>query len=192
MVIKPAFENHIIELNEQFDQDIKKGNQNEAMAKLVRGVFKAAGEYHNYIVGNSHLNDVQACGLLAKTLMDNLTAVAVYPELSSLANEYINKNISLYKEIVAEDYRYGDRIDNYAVDYVPSKNYTLEEIMKGAQSQENEIDDVKANDISSVYDDDDYEPAFDDDNPFVENDGKIAPQVSEEPKQSVPTLNNNK
>ena len=27
-------------------------------------------------------------------------------------------------------------------------------------------------------------------NPFVDNGGKIAPQVSQEPKQNVPTLNN--
>ena len=32
---------------------------------------------------------------------------------------------------------------------------------------------------------------FGEDNPFVGNDGKIAPQVSQEPKQNVPTLNNN-
>ena len=35
------------------------------------------------------------------------------------------------------------------------------------------------------------EPAFDEDNPFVENGGKIAPQVSQAPQQNVPTLNNN-
>lgn len=160
------------------------------MAKLVRGVFKVADDYHVYIMGNSNLYQVQSCGLLAKTLMDNLTAVAVYPELSALANEYIDKNISLYKEIATEDYLYSDRIDNYPVDYVPSKNYTLEDIMKEEQSQENEIDDVKANDDSSVYDEDDYEPAFGEENPFVEDSGKIAPQVSQEPKQNEPTLNN--
>ena len=190
MVIKPAFEDHINELNEQFDQDIKKGNQNEAMAKLVRGVFKVADEYQVYIVGNSKLGRVQACGILAKTLIDNLTAVAVYPELSSLANEYIDKNVSIYKEIYDFDLFYNTAIDNYALDQNPNVNYTLEDIMKGAQSQENEIDDVKANDDSSVYDDDDYEPVFDNDNPFVENDDKIVPQVPQEPKQNVPTLNN--
>jgi hypothetical protein len=188
MVIRPAFENHINELNEQFDQDIKNGNQREAVAKLVRGVFKAADEYPTFIVGNSKLGRVQACGILAKTLTDNLTAVAVYPQLSSLANEYIDKNVSLYKEIFDSDLFYKEEIDNYALDHNSTVTYTLEDIMKGAQSQENEIDNVN-NDASSVYDD--YEPAFDDDNPFVEDNGKIAPQVSQEPKQNVPTLNNN-
>jgi hypothetical protein len=191
MVIRPAFENHINELNKQFDQDIKNGNQREAVAKLVRGVFKAADEYQAYIVGNSKLGRVQACGILAKTLIDNLTAVAVYPELSSLANEYIDKNVSIYKEISDEDLFYNEAINDYALDQNPTVTYTLEDIMKGDQSQENEIDNVN-NDASSAYDDlDDYEPAFDEDNPFVENDGKIAPQISQEPKQNVPTLNNN-
>ena len=190
MVIKPAFEDHINELNEQFDQDIKKGNQNEAVAKLVRGVFKVADEYYAYIVGNSNLNRVQACGILAKTLIDNLTAVAVYPELSSLANEYIGKNVSIYKEISDSDLFYDTEIDNYALDQNPTVNYTLEEIMKGEQSQDKKIDNVN-NDASSAYDDlDDYEPAFDEDNPFVENASEIAPQVAQAPKQNVPTLNN--
>ena len=56
--------------------------------------------------------------------------------------------------------------------------------------QENEIDNVN-NDASNVYDDfEEYEPAFDEDNPFVEDSGKIVLQVSQEPKQNVPTLNN--
>jgi hypothetical protein len=181
---------HINELNEQFDQDIKKGNQREAVAKLVRGVFKAAHEYQSDIVGNSKLDRVQACGILAKTLIDNLTAVAVYPQLSSLANEYIDKNVSIYKEIFDADLFYNEAINDYALDQNPTVTYTLEDIMKGAQSQENEIGGAKAKDDSSVYDDlDDYEPAFDDENPFVENDGKIVPQVSQESKQNVPTVN---
>ena len=178
----------IKDLNEQFDQDIKNGNQNEAMAKLVRGVFKVADEYKNYIVGNSKLDRVQACGILAQTFINNLTAVSIYPQLEGIANEYIKNNIALYKEIVSEDYLYSEKIDRYPVDYVPSGNYTLEDLMKVNQSQENEVGDVN-NDNSSVYDDDDYEPAFnDDDNPFVENEGKIVPQVSQAHKKDVPNL----
>ena len=193
MVIKPAFENHINELNVQFDQDIKKGNQNEAMAKLVRGVFKVADEYQAYIVGNSKLGRVQACGILAKTLIDNLTAVAVYPQLSSLANEYIDKNVSIYKEIFDADLFYDEAINDYALDQNATEAYTLEELMKMDQTQSKNINNVN-DDVSSVYSDDvgDYEPAFDDDNPFVENSGEIAPQVSQEPKQNVPTISNSK
>ena len=44
----------------------------------------------------------------------------------------------------------------------------------------------------SVYSDDDYEPAFGNDNPFMEDSGEIAPQVSQEPKQNVPTISNSK
>ena len=189
MVISPAFNEHINDLNEQFDQDIKKGNQNESVAKLVRGVFKAAYEYQAYIVGNSKLGRVQACGILAKTLIDNLTAVAVYPELSSLANEYIDKNVSIYKEISDSDLFYDIAINDYTLDQNATVTYTLEDIMKGAQSQENEIDNVN-NDASNAYDDlDDYEPAFDeDDNLFVENDGEIVPQVSQSNQIKAPSI----
>lgn len=44
-------------------------------------------------------------------------------------------------------------------------------------------------DVSSVYSDDEYEPAFGEDNPFMEDDSEIAPQVSQAPKQNVPTMN---
>ena len=37
---------------------------------------------------------------------------------------------------------------------------------------------------------DDKERVFDAEHPFVEDRGKIAPQVSQVPKQNVPTLNN--
>ena len=94
MVVKPAFTKDIKDLNEQFDQDVKNGNQNEAMAKLVRGVFKVADEYKNYIVGNSKLDRVQACGILAQTFINNLTAVSIYPQLEGIANEYIKNNIA--------------------------------------------------------------------------------------------------
>jgi hypothetical protein len=183
MVIRPAFDERINYLNKQFDQDIKKGNQREAVAKLVRGVFKAAHEYQSYIVGNSKLDCVQACGILAKTLTDNLTAVAVYPQLSSLANEYIDKNVSLYKEIFDSDLFYKEEIDNYALDHNPTVTYALEDIMKGGQSQENEIDNVNNNAFSADDDIGDYEPAFDEeDNPFIDNVGDKSPQVSEQPQ----------
>lgn len=188
MVINPAFNEHINELNEQFDQDIKKGNQNETVAKLVRNVFKVADEYQAYIVGNSKLGRVQACGILAKTLIDNLTAVAVYPELSSLANEYIDKNVSIYKEIEDNDLFYDEAIDDYALDHNPTGTYTLEELMKMDQTQSKNINNVN-DDVSSLYSDDEYEPAFGGDNPFMEDDSEIVPQVSQAPKQNVPTMN---
>ena len=100
-----------------------------------------------------------AVAMIAKMFIDNFTAVSIYPELGGIVNEYMKDNIALYKEIDTKGLSYGQEIDNYAVDYVPSEEYFKE-------------------------------PAFGKDNPFVENGGQIAPQVSQEPKQNVSTLNN--
>ena len=189
MVLRPAFQKHINDLNKQFDQDIKSGNQNDAMAKLVRGVFKVANQYNSLTRSGSNVNNVNGCAIIAQTFINNLTAVSIYPQLEGVANEYIKNNVALYKEIVEQDYVYSEKIEGYAVDYAPSGNYTLEDLLKVDQSQKNVIGNEKDNDVSSVYDDDnDYEPAFDDNNPFIENEGEIVPPVSQAPKKDVPNL----
>ena len=148
-VVNSAFD-AINVLNQQFDQDIKNGNQREAMAKLVRGVFKATHEHVSLSVSGSDINKVAGCVILAQAFINNLTAVSIYPELSDLANEYIKNNTAIYKEIEKEDYFYENEIDNYPVDYVPEGNYTLEDLMKEDQPQNEGIDNV--DDGISEYD----------------------------------------
>jgi hypothetical protein len=157
MVIKPAFET-IKNLNVEFDQDIKNGNQREAVAKLVRGVFKAAYQQTPLTISGSGINKVDGCAILAQTFINNLTAVSIYPDLKGLANEYIKNNTALCKEIIEEDYFYTEKVDEYAVDYVPS----------GEKSQE------------QVFDDEN--------NPFLEDVGNKSPQISGQIKHDVPHL----
>lgn len=127
MVVNPAFKD-INNLNAQFDQDIKNGNQKDAVAKLVRGVFKVADRHNSLIRSGSGVDKFDAIAIIAQTFIDNLTAVSIYPQLRGDANEYIKNNNALYKEIVEEDYVYSEKIDDYAVDYVPSVKESHERV----------------------------------------------------------------
>ena len=157
MIIKPAFET-INNLNVEFDQDIKNGNQKEAVAKLVRGVFKAAYQQTPLTISGSGINKVDGCAILAQTFINNLTAVSIYPDLKGLANEYIKNNTALCKEIIEEDYFYTEKVDEYAVDYVPSGEVSHEQVF----------------DVN--------------DNPFLEDVAHKSPQISGQIKQDVPRI----
>ena len=90
-------------------------------------------------------------------------------------------------------------IDNFtAVSIYPELGGVVNEYMKDNAALYNEIE---TKGLSYGKEIDNYavdyvpseeyfkEPAFGEENPFVGNDGKIAPQVSQAPKQNVPTLN---
>ena len=49
---------------------------------------------------------------------------------------------------------------------------------------------IEAEVVAAPNGNDEKEKVFDEKNPFVEDSGKIAPQVSQEPKQNMPMLNN--
>jgi hypothetical protein len=121
-VIAPAFDEHIKSLNEQFDKDMKNGNQRDAMAKLVRGIFKTVNNYNSIVISGSSVKRVQGCEILANMFINNLTAVSLYPDLAGVANEYIKNNLAIFKKISEEGRSYRDTIDNYSLDHVPNDN----------------------------------------------------------------------
>ena len=118
--------NRFNELNEQFDKDMPTGNQKDAVAKLVRGSFMVAQSVSVMATSGCDVDKIDACAMIAKMFIDNFTAVSIYPELGGIVNEYMKDNIALYKEIDTKGLSYGQEIDNYAVDYVPSEEYFKE------------------------------------------------------------------
>ena len=118
--------NRFNELNEQFDKDMPTGNQKDAVAKLVRGSFMVAQSVSVMATSGCNVDKIDACAMIAKMFIDNFTAVSIYPELGGIVNEYMKDNIALYKEIDTKGLSYGQEIDNYAVDYVPSEEYFKE------------------------------------------------------------------
>ncbi len=160
----------INQLNENFDAAVANGGDpKKEMAKVVHGVFKTTDKFFKETekeflgrVIETSLDNMEGLKIAVQFIIDNLTAAAIYPnELSDAVSEYMEQNLAIYEEIATDGKEYADEIGNY------------QKMLEG--------DAVVG---------DDYEPAFGDDNPFVENDDKIVPQVPQEPKQNVPTLNN--
>jgi hypothetical protein len=71
----------------------------------------------------------------------------------------------------------------------------MKELSKQNKDFISAMEEVEFNRINGVSNNggsytDNKEKVFNEENPFVENGGEIAPQVSQEPKQNVPTMNN--
>ncbi len=191
VLLKNAFKD-INELNEAFDAALAEGNDyKKETAKLVRGVFKIAVKQGNIYLNGTSLEKSIGYEIIAKVLMDNLTAVALYPELRDLANEYLKNNVGLYKELASNGKSYGTQIDKFAMDYVPKKDIVVE--IK-EEKQEDIIDDDEDNlyNEEESYYEGDKEKVFSEDNPFPENGAKKSSQVSQETKINPLTMNNNK
>ena len=79
-------------------------------------------------------------------------------------------------------------LDGIVNEYMKNNIALYNEIESKGLSYGKEIDNYAVDYVPS----EEYfkEPAFGEDNPFVEDSGKIVLQVSQEPKQHVPTLNN--
>jgi hypothetical protein len=128
---------------------------------------------------------------LAKTFLDNFTAVSVYPELGGIANECLQKNVSLYQEIFKSKATYSKVIDNYAVDYTPKRKYPLEEIFKDKQSNEidNAMNDKKE---PSVVNDGRNEKVFNDGALFAEDSVNKSAPIKAQPTLDTTTISKGK
>lgn len=152
----------ITELNQQFDEAVANGgNPKKEMQKVVNGIFQSTVERFSMNVVDGKLEKVEAFKNATQIIVNNFTAAAIYPnELKEAVNAYINQNVEIYKEIVEAGKEYSKEIGNY-------KQQLEQDVLDGKR-----------------------EPVFDDEHPFVEDSGKIASQVSGQPKQNVTTLNN--
>jgi hypothetical protein len=160
-VLTQGFET-INQLNENFDAAVANGGDpKKEMAKVVHGVFKTTEKlfretekaFSGQAIENS-LDKMEGLKIAAQVIIDNFTAAAIYPnELSDAVNEYMEQNLAIYEEIVTSDKEYGEAIEDY------------KQMLEG---------DAVAGD--------DYEPVFNDDNPFVESNVNKSAPVNQQPQ----------
>ena len=151
----------INELNENFDKAVENGaDPKKEMAKVVHGVFKETVKAFSGYMIETGVDKMEGLKIAAELITNQLTAAAIYPnELGNAVNEYIERNLAIYEEIVTNDKEYGEAIEDY------------KQMLEG---------DAVAGD--------DHEPVFNDDNPFVESNVNKSAPVQQQPQISVPKL----
>ena len=129
----------------------------------------------------------------AKELMSGMTIKGATYRLAfvQLTVDYMVQNYSPAVHLEAlQEFKQGVMFRNEELLSL-SLNYTPAKIAEYAEKAKPEYDKlIEAEAVAVPNGNDEKEKVFDEANPFVENSGKIAPQVSQEPKQNVPTLNN--
>ena len=160
-MVLTAFCDEINGLNKAFDEAVANGGDpKKEMAKVVHGVFKGTEEVFSKYMTETGLDKMEGLKIAAEIITSSLTAAAIYPnELSEAVNTYIEQNVAIYEEIVTNGKEYGEEIGNY-------KKMLEEDVLL----------------------EDGYEPAFDENNPFVENDVAKSAPIVEQPKINVPSI----
>ena len=151
----------INKLNENFDKAVENGaDPKKEMAKVVHGVFKETVKAFSGYMIETGVDKMEGLKIAAELITNQLTAAAIYPnELGNAVNDYIERNLAIYEEIVMNDKEYGEAIEDY------------KQMLEG--------DAVAGND---------HEPVFGKDNPFVESNVNQSAPVQQQPQISVPKL----
>ena len=151
----------INELNENFDKAVENGaDPKKEMAKVVHGVFKETVKAFSGHMIETGVDKMEGLKIAAELITNQLTAAAIYPnELGNAVNDYIERNLAIYEEIVGQDKVYGEEIGNY-------KKMLEEDVVAG----------------------DDHEPVFGKDNPFVESNVNKSAPVNQQPQINAPSL----
>ena len=158
-------------LNKKFDEGKEAGKDVKAlMQEYMKGVIPEAKELMS--------------GMPIKGAAYRLAFV-------QLTVDYVVQNYSPAVHLEAlQEFKQGamfrsEELLNLSLNYAPAT------IAEYAAKVKPDYDRLVASEVVAVPNgNDEKEKVFGEENPFVENDGKIAPQVSQEPKQDVPTLNN--
>ena len=130
----------------------------------------------------------------AKELMSGMTIKGAAYRLAfvQLTVDYVVQNYSPAVHLEAlQEFKQGamfrnEELLNLSLNYAPAK---IAEFAAKVKPDYDKL--IEAEAVAVPNGNDEKEKVFDEKNPFVENSGKIAPQVSQEPKQNVPTLNAN-
>ena len=145
----------INELNENFDKAVENGaDPKKEMAKVVHGVFKETVKAFSGYMIETGVDKMEGLKIAAELITNQLTAAAIYPnELGNAVNDYIERNLAIYEEIVTNNKEYGEAIEDY------------KQMLEG--------DAVAGND---------HEPVFNNDNPFVESNVNKSAPVNQQPQ----------
>jgi hypothetical protein len=161
----------IDELNKKFDEGKAEGKDEKALMQ----------EYMKGLVPEAKLL-VSAIGVKG-------TAYRI--AFAQLAVDYLVQNYSPAVHVEAlQEFKQGamfrnEELLNLSLNYAPAK---IAEFAAKVKPDYDKL--IEAEVVAAPNGNDEKEKVFDEANPFVENSGKIAPQVSQEPKQNAPTLNN--
>ena len=90
--------------NQKFDEGIENGNDPKVeMERVVTSIFKVAAQVvESFAEGLSDELKAQSTKVIAKVMVDTITAGAIYPALGEVANGYLEEIVGRYNEIVAE------------------------------------------------------------------------------------------
>ena len=176
---------NIGQINADFDSAIATGADPKAemdhvVRKLFVDAFKAVKAWADY---STMENKIEATKIVAKTMLERHTALALHSDkLGDAVNGYVEQYTNTMKEFSRQGKDFISEMEE--VEFNRMNGEIGFEDDDSSRSEE-EIN----SDLGGDYTDD-KEKVFDDDNPFVEDSGEIAPQVSQEPKQNAPTMNN--
>ena len=166
------------ELGAKLDGLNKKFDEGKAEGKDVKALMQ---EYMKGVIPE------------AKELMSGMTIKGAAYRLAfvQLTVDYVVQNYSPAVHLEAlQEFKQGamfrsEELLNLSLNYTPAK------IAEYAEKIKPDYDKLVASEVVAVPNgNEEKEKVFGEDNPFVEDSGKIASQVSQEPKQNVPTLNN--
>ena len=204
---------NIGQINADFDSAIATGADPKAemehvVRKLFVDAFKAVKSWGDY----SQMEDkIEATKIMAQTMLERHTALALHADkLGDAVNGYVEQYTNTMKELSKQNKDFISEMEEFEfkrMNDISSNSVSNNNEIKANKIEEKEIQSndnkgIDFNDDDSIRSEeeinldfgvnytDNKEKVFDDDNPFVENDDKIVPQVSQEPKQNVPTLNN--
>lgn len=155
---------NISQINADFDSAVANGADPQAeMDHVVRKLFVDAFKAVKAWGDYSKMEDkIEATKIMAQTMLERHTALALHSDkLGDAVNGYVEQYTNTMKELSKQNKDFVSEMETFEF---------------------NRMNGVSNNNKERVFDNDN--------NPFVENDGKIASQVSQEPKQNVPTLNN--
>lgn len=178
---------NIGQINADFDSAIATGADPKAemdhvVRKLFVDAFKAVKAWGDY----SQMEDkIEATKIVAKTMLERHTALALHSDmLGDAVNGYVEQYTNTMKELSKQNKDFISEMEEVEFNRINGEI--------GFEDDDSSRSEEEINSELGGNDTDDKEKVFDEANPFVENGGKIAPQVSQEPKQDVPTFNNNK
>ena len=204
---------NIGQINADFDSAIATGADPKAemehvVRKLFVDAFKAVKSWGDY----SQMEDkIEATKIMAQTMLERHTALALHADkLGDAVNGYVEQYTNTMKELSKQNKDFISEMEEFEfkrMNDISSNSVSNNNEIKANKIEEKEIQSndnkgIDFNDDDSIRSEEEInldfgvnytnnkEKVFDDDNPFVENDDKIVPQVPQEPKQNVLTLNN--
>ena len=178
---------NIGQINADFDSAIATGADPKAemdhvVRKLFVDAFKAVKAWGDY----SQMEDkIEATKIMAKTMLERHTALALHSDkLGDAVNGYVEQYTNTMKELSKQNKDFIEAMEEVEFN-------RMNGVSSNSISNNNEI---KANKIKDdeIQSSDNKEHVFGENNPFVEGGANKSAPISQQTKQNIPTINDNK